>query len=180
MDVRREPTLLRALAIGAVVVLVPVTAHATTQTLPDAPDTTESRTDIRSTTVRHSETSVVVRVHFEDLRRPNSAGLSTYVDVDRDRRAPEYALLTGLSAGTDYQLARVRRWQAGGVPLQCEHSVRLRWYVDVAVVRISRDCLRDPSSARVSVLMTDLYDGVHAVVDWAPATRRFGTWLAPG
>jgi hypothetical protein len=32
---------------------------------------------------------------------------------------------------------------------------------------------------RVSVLMTDLYDGVRAVVDWSPATRRFGTWLAP-
>ena len=168
-----------ALASVLAVVLVPTAAHATTQTLQDAAETPESHTDILSTTVRHSPVEVVVRVRFDDLRRRNNAGLSTYVDVDRGRQGPEYALNTGLDAGTDYQLARVRRWQSFGEPLQCEHSVRLRRFNDVAVVRISRDCLGDPSSARVSVLMTDLYDGVRAVVDWSPATRRFGTWLAP-
>lgn len=159
--------------------LLPATAWATTQTLPDAAETPRSRTDIVSTTVRHSESEVVVRVRFDDLRRRNDAGLATYVDVDRGRRGPEYVVNTGLNDGTDYQLAHVRRWQAVGAPLECEHSVRLRWVKDVAVVRISRGCLDDPSSVRASVLMTDLYDGVHAVVDWAPATRRFGTWLAP-
>jgi len=168
-----------ALASALAAVLVPATAHATTQTLEDAAETPKSRTDILSTTVRHSRSAVVVRVRFADLRRRNDAGLSTYVDVDRGRGGPEYVLNTGLNAGTDYQLTRTRRWQAFGGPLQCEHSVRLRWATDVAVVRISRDCLEDPSSARVSVLMIDLYDGVRAVVDWAPATRRFGTWLAP-
>lgn len=168
-----------ALAAALAAVLVPAAAHATTQTLHDAAETPESRTDVLSTTVRHSLGEVVVRVRFADLRRRNNAGLSTYVDVDRGRRGPEYVLNTGLNAGTDYQLARVRRWQSAGAPLQCEHSVRLRWADDVAVVRVSRDCLEDPSSARVSVLMTDLYDGVRAVVDWSPATRRFGTWLAP-
>lgn len=168
-----------ALASALAVLTVPTAAHATTQTLPDAAETPESRTDVLATTVRHSTTQVVARVRFDDLRRRNNAGLSTYVDVDRGRRGPEYVLNTGLGAGTDYQLARVRRWQASSTPLQCEHSVRLRWRTEVAVVRISRDCLRDPSSARVSVLMTDLYDGVHAVVDWSPGTRRFGTWLAP-
>lgn len=168
-----------ALASALAVLLAPAAAHATSQTLPDAAETPESRTDVTSTTVRHSTTHVVARVRFDDLRRRNNAGLSTYVDVDRGRRGPEYVLSTGLNAGTDYQLARVRRWQASGLPLQCEHSVRLRWVRDVAVVRISRGCLGEPSSARVTVLMTDLYDGVHAVVDWAPATRRFGTWLAP-
>lgn len=168
-----------ALASALAGVLVPTAAHATTQTVQDAAETSESRTDILSTTVRHSRSRVVVRVRFDDLRRRNRAGLSTYVDVDRDRRGPEYVLNTGLAAGTDYRLSRVRRWQATGDPLQCEHSLRLRWVDDVAVVRVSRECLRDPSSVRVSVLMTDLYDGVNAVVDWSPATRRFGTWLAP-
>ncbi|KRF34345.1 hypothetical protein [Nocardioides sp. Soil805] len=168
------------LALAAVgVVLLPTAASATTQTLPDAAETPESRTDIVSTTVRHSGAEVVLRVHFDDLRRRNEAGLATYVDVDRARRGPEYVVNTGLNDGTDYQLAHVRRWQAVGAPLQCAHSVRLRWAKDVAVVRISRGCLEDPSAVRASVLMTDLYDGVHAVVDWAPATRRFGTWLAP-
>jgi hypothetical protein len=177
-----NPTSTRCVAAltGALAaVLVPTAAHATTQTLEDAAETPSSLTDISSTTVRHSATEVVVRVHYEDLRRRNNAGQSTWVDVDRGRQGPEYVLNTGLSAGTDYQLARVRRWQAQGEPLQCDHSVRLRWRRDVAIVRISRDCLADPSSVRVSVLMTDLYDGVHAVLDWAPATRRFGTWLAP-
>jgi hypothetical protein len=168
-----------AIAAALVAVLVPATAHATTQTLLDAAETPESRTDILSTTVLHSSTQVVVRVRFDDLRRRNDAGLSTYVDVDRGRRGPEYVLNTGLGAGTDYQLARVRRWRAFGEPLQCEHSVRLRRLKEVAVVRVSRDCLDAPSAARASVLMTDLYDGIHAVVDWTPATRRFGTWLAP-
>lgn len=168
-----------ALASAVAAVLVPTAAHATTQTLRDAAETPESRTDLTSTTVRHSTSEVVVRVHVEDLRRRNDAGLSTWVDVDRGHRGPEYVLNTGLAAGTDYQLARVRRWQAYGEPLQCDHSVRLRWRRDVAIMRIARDCLADPSSVRVSVLMTDLYDGTHAVVDWSPATRRFGTWLAP-
>lgn len=168
-----------ALASALAALLVPAAAHATTQTLQDAAETPQSRTDILSTTVRHSRTEVVVRTRFDDLRRRNNAGLSTYIDVDRGRRGPEYVVNTGLSTGTDYQLARVRRWRASGSPLQCEHSVRLRWRGDVAVVRVSRDCLDDPSSVRVSVLMTDLYDGVRAVVDWSPATRRSGTWLAP-
>ncbi|WP_457208175.1 hypothetical protein [Nocardioides sp. P5_C9_2] len=167
-----------ALATLAVVVL-PTAAEATTQTLPDAAETPQSRTDVLSTTVRHSGTEVVIRVHFEDLRRRNDAGMGTYVDADRGRHGPEYVLNTGLNDGTDYQLAHVRRWRAVGAPLQCEHSVRLRWAKDVAVVRLGRECLEDPSSVRVSVVMTDLYDGVHAVVDWSPATRRFGTWLAP-
>ncbi len=170
---------LAGVALAAAVALVPTAARATTQTLPDAAETPQSRTDVVSTTVRHSRTDMVVRVRFDDLRRRNDAGLSTYVDVDRGRRGPEYVLNTGLNDGTDYQLSRVRRWQAVGAPLQCDHSVRLRWTQDVAVVRIARGCLADPSSLRVSVLMTDLYDGVHAVVDWSPATRRFGTWLAP-
>jgi hypothetical protein len=177
-----KPTTTRwatALAAAVVAVLVPTAAHAPTQTLRDAAETPDSRTDITSTTVRHSATEVVVRVHVEDLRRRSRAGLSTWVDVDRGRRGPEYVVSTPLSAGTDYQLARVRHWETYGDPVQCDHSVRLRWRRDVAIMRVSRDCLADPSSVRVSVLMTDLYDGVHAVLDWSPATRRFGTWLAP-
>jgi hypothetical protein len=176
---RTTTRLVAAVAVGLALALGPVAAEATTQTLQDAAETPESRTDILSTTVRHSESHVVVRVRFDDLRRRNDAGLSAYIDVDRGRRGPEYVLNTGLASGTDYQLARVRRWQAFGNPLQCEHSVRLRWFKDVAVLRVARECLGDPSSVRVSVLMTDLYDGMNAVVDWAPATRRFGTWLAP-
>jgi hypothetical protein len=168
-----------ALASAAAAVLVPVVAHATTQTLRDAAETPESHSDVLSTTVRHSTSEVVVRVRFDDLRRRSQAGLSTYIDVDRGRRGPEYVVNTALNDAGDYQLARVRRWRGFGEPLQCDHSVRLRWRGDVAVVRVSRECLGDPSSARVSVLMTDLYDGVHAVLDWSPATRRFGTWLAP-
>ena len=79
-----------------------------------------------------------MRVHVEDLRRRNRAGLSTWVDVDRGHRGPEYVLNTALSAGTDYQLARVRRWEAYGDPVQREHSVRLRWRRDVAIMRMSR------------------------------------------
>lgn len=177
---RRTTTrLVSAVVVSLALALVPVAAGATTQTLQDAAETPESRTDVLSTTVRHTNSQVVVRVRFDDLRRRNDAGLSAYVDVDRGRRGPEYVLNTGLASGTDYQLARVRRWQASGTPLTCEHSVRLRWFKDVAVLRVARQCLGDPSSARVSVLMTDLYDGVHAAVDWSPATRRFGTWLAP-
>jgi hypothetical protein len=171
--------LMTALAASMALALVPVAAEATTQTLQDAAETPESRTDVLSTTVRHSESQVVVRVRFEDLRRRNDAGLSAYVDVDRGRRGPEYVVNTGLSSGTDYQLAPVRRWRTSGAPLECEHSVRLRWLKDLAVLRVSRDCLDDPSSVRVSVLMIDVNDGVNAVVDWSPATRRFGTWLAP-
>jgi len=58
-------------------------------------------------TLAHRASEVVVRTTFTDLRRNSAAGLRINIDTDSSRPGPEFALVSVLGDGTDYQLLRM-------------------------------------------------------------------------
>lgn len=175
---------LRRAAVVAASVLAGLTlaapAHAEKGVYDDPADASASLTDLRRVSVDHAAKNLFVKVAFTDLRDRSDAGpasMAVYLDADPGRRGPELVLLTGLQAGTDYQLVRMRRWRTVGEPLSCGHRVALRPRADVARIRISRGCLGDPAQVRVGVRMVDAYDGSHPITDWFRGERRFTPWL---
>ena len=142
-----------------------------------------SLSDILAVTARHTTTKVVVRVDFAELEPTSGAGpssLSVFVDTDPSARGPEFRVGTGLQAGTDYQLVRMKRWKAVGDPLSCAHAVRIDFDADRVRTRIARGCLGNPVQVRIGVKMTDLYDGSHPVVDWLGKRRYLTIPIASG
>ena len=142
-----------------------------------------SLNDLRRVAVNHDTDRFSVRVKVVDLRRRSEAGpagLTIRIDTRSGRSGPEYRLTTGLYSGTDYQLMRVRDGKAVGEPLTWDHTVRLGFATDVVRFSADRSCLDTPDRARVSVKMTDLYDGSHPVTDWLGEPGSWTSWLAAG
>lgn len=170
-----------AAAAATLIGLVALPAAAERASYPDPADMGgASLNDIRRVTVDHSDTRVAVRTAVTDLRRRSeggSAGLTIRIDTRR-AAGPEFRLTTGLYSGTDYQLVRVRGGEQVGEPLSCEHSVRLGFAQDVVRFAAASTCLGSPSRVRVSVKMTDLYDGSHPVTDWLGEPGSWTGWLS--
>ncbi len=162
--------------------LAPASAERASYADPDE-DSGYSLNDLRRVAVNHDADRFSVRVKVVDLRRRSEAGpagLTIRIDTRSGRSGPEYRLTTGLYSGTDYQLMRVRGGKAVGDPLSCDHTVRLGFAADVVRFSADRACLGTPARARVSVKMTDLYDGSHPVTDWLGAPGSWTSWLAAG
>ena len=164
--------------------LVAAPAAAERATYRDPADTGgASLNDVRRVTVVNGTERTAVRVKVVDLRRRSAAGpagLTVRVDTRVDRRGPEYRLTTGMYAGTDYQLLRMRHGRPVGEPLTCAHSVDLDFAADLVLVRMADGCLGDPGQVRVGVKMTDLYDGSHPVTDWLGAPGSWTDWISAG
>jgi hypothetical protein len=147
----------------------------------DPADATASLTDIRAVVLDHRPAKLVVGVRFTDLRRRSTggpSGLTMLLDTRSDRAGAEFLLTTGLQAGTDYQLMRVRGGEAVGEPLTCDHHVRLDFAEDRLRFAAARDCLGSPASVRIGVKMRDELDSSHPVVDWLGAPRSWTPRLA--
>lgn len=171
-------SILAGVVLGlAPLVAVASPAHAEFYSINDPADASGSLSDIDSLYVRHDTDSVVVRLGFDDLRRSSQAGMSVFIDTDRDRRGPEYVLGTGLGDGTDYALTRARRWRSVGEHLDCSYDARVGWWRDVFRTRMARDCFGNASHVRVSVKMVDPADPTGTVADWAPTRRHWTPWL---
>lgn len=155
-------------------------AHAEFYSIDDPADATGSLSDITGLEASHGTRRLLVKVRFEDLVRSSAAGVSLFIDTDRDARGPEYVLSSGLGDGTDYVLTKADGWQGSDAPVDCDYSARPKWGKDVFRAVIARECLGDPSSVRVSVKMVDQADGSHPVMDWAPKRHRWSLPMAPG
>ena len=176
-------TLVRAAAAAAVLTTtigLAGPAAAETTTVIDGADTTASLSDIRRVTLAHRDTEVVVRTTFTDLRRNSAAGLRINIDTDSSRPGPEFALLSGLGDGTDYQLMRVTDWRIHGAPKTCSHQATISWATDVYRLEVGRACIGSPAQVRVGVRMTDHHDPSHPVTDWMSGWRRFTGWMSRG
>jgi hypothetical protein len=166
-----------AALMAATVVAGP--AHADKARHADPADATASLTDIRAVVVDHRAAKVVVGVRFTDLRRRSTggpSGLTILIDTRSDRAGAEFLLTTGLQAGTDFQLMKVRRGEAVGEPLTCDHHVRLNFAEDRLRFAAARDCLGSPESVRIGVKMRAEFDSSHPVVDWLGEPR---SWTDP-
>jgi hypothetical protein len=182
MNLRTRITLGAAATAAAVAAGVFAPAAAERAAFTDPADTGgASLNDIRRVTVDHSPESLAVKVRFKDLRRRSdggAAGLTILFDTRPRRSGPEFRLTSGLQAGTDYQLMRVRDGRPVGEPLTCPHRVRLHFAKDTLRFHADRQCLGTPRRARISVKMTDMYDASHPVRDWLGAPRSYTPWLA--
>lgn len=155
-------------------------AAAETTTVIDGADATASLSDLRRVTLAHRDTDVVVRTTFTDLRRNSAAGLRINIDTDSGRPGPEFALLSGLGDGTDYQLMRVSDWRIHGEPKTCSHKATIDWANDVFRFEVRRSCIGSPEQVRVGVRMSDHHDPSHPVTDWMLGWRRFTGWMSRG
>jgi hypothetical protein len=193
MPTNRTRTRLRHRLLGAAGILTMVATLVATTAAPASAERLglddpadvggASLSDILAVTVVHAPKKLVVRVDFAELEPTSDAGpssLSIFVDTDRSAKGPEFRIGTGLQAGTDYQLVRMKKWKAVGEALTCPHVVRLRFDTNRARARISRSCLGNPQKVRIGVKMTDLYDGSHPVVDWLGKWRYLSLPIASG
>ncbi len=155
-------------------------AHAEYYSIDDPADASASLTDITGIRAKHGSANLLVTVRFDELMRSSAAGVSIFIDTDRARKGPEFVLSSGLGDGTDYVLTRAAGWRGSDRRVDCAYEARPKWGIkDLFRARISRDCLGEPGSVRVSVKMVDQADGSRPVVDWAPKRRRWSLPIAP-
>ena len=144
-------------------------------------DASGIKADIVRARVVHGTHNVRVRVRFDDLPRSGvtyTQGLSLFIDADRANRGPEYHFTTGLNSGTDWAFTRVGTWNDDGPRVKsCEHSVKLDWKADVAVLRFARSCIGSPRSIRVALRAVETEGGTTRS-DWAPKYRTFTSPIA--
>ena len=174
----RVPAVVTATLIMLAVAIAP--AAATKASYDDPADATASLTDIRHVTVKHAPKHVKVKVRFTDLRRTSdggSASLAIPIDTRGARSGPEFLLVTGLQAGMDYQLLRMKHDKPVGEPLSCSHDVQLDYAADVLTFKAARHCLGDPARVRIGVRMRDDYDSSHPVTDWLGDPDSYTGWL---
>ena len=112
--------------------------------------------------------------------RSSAAGISVFIDTDRDVKGPEYVLSSGLGDGTDYVLTEAEAWRGSDDRVRCDYAARPRWGKDVFRAVISRDCFDRAPAVRVSVKMADPTDGSTPVVDWVPKRHRWSLPIESG
>ena len=170
-----------AAAVALTTTLVAAPANAQVTRVDDGADATASLTDIRVVRVQHGEELVTVRVSFPDLRKKSSASLFIYLDRNKKRTGPEYALATPLFSGGDYALRRMRHWKfVGAEPVMCDYDMTFKWRRDFVVLEAERGCFGNPPQVRVGLKMRDTADASHPVTDWLKGRRKFTRWLAAG
>lgn len=187
-------TTLRRLGIGtavaaASVVLTTGAASAETTAFLDARGDMPHGADIHRVRVINDD-QVVVRVVHRNLVRSWKSGSSVevFIDTRRARKGPEFVLQGGTHEGSDYALLRARGFKPApgqSEPMRCDYAMRLNYRTDVAVVRLSRDCLGNPGAIRVEVKTggeVAAKDGRPAgtVVDWLGKPRQLTPWVRRG
>jgi hypothetical protein len=177
MRSRTALTVGTALALSA---LVAAPAHAEFYSIDDPADASASLTDILGLEANHGSNNLLVKVRFKELMRSSVAGISIFIDTDPGAKGAEYVLSSGLGDGTDYVLTEASGWRAVDKRVSCDYKAKPKWGNDVFRAVISRDCLDDATSVRVSVKMGDQVDGSHPVVDWAPKRHRWSLPIASG
>jgi hypothetical protein len=172
-----------ALTAGAALVLAGLTAapaSAEFYGIDDPADASASLTDIYGIEATHGRENLRVKVRFNELMRSSAAGLSIFIDSDRDVKGPEYVLSSGLGDGTDYVLTRAEAWRGSDNRVKCDYVARPKWGKDLFRTVISRACFDSADTIRVSVKMVDQADGSHPVVDWVPKRHRWSLPIESG
>jgi hypothetical protein len=181
---RATHLLAAGLAVAGALVIAPAApASAETTSFVDGADAAPSLNDILRVGVNHGTDQVAVRIKFTDLRANSQggpAGITIFLDTNRDRTGPEFRLDSGLQSGTDYQLHRARNWRPVGGPKSCEHNLDLQFRKDRLVFTVARGCIRTPDTVRVGAKMTDHFDASHPIHDWMKGPRRFTSTVASG
>jgi len=172
--------LIAAATAALTATLVAAPAHAEVTRVDDGADASGSLTDIRVVRAQHTDTRVIVKVNFPDLRKEANAGLNIYVDKNAAKEGPEFVLSAPLFSGSDYALFRMTDWQLVGEPLVCSYDMTYRWRRDFVVFDAGRGCFNQPAQVRIGLRMRDLADASHPITDWLKGRREFTRWLSSG
>jgi hypothetical protein len=173
--------LIAAAAAALTAILVAAPAQAELTRLDDGADATASLTDIRVVRVQHTDTHVIAKVNFPDLRKKASAALTIYIDKNAEKDGPEFVLGTPLFSGGDYALWRMADWKyVGDMPVRCDYGMTFRWRRDFVVFTARRGCFNHPAQVRIGLKMRDDADSSHPITDWLKGRREFTRWLSSG
>jgi hypothetical protein len=171
-----------ATAALALALVAPAPAYAEVTSVDDAVGDLAHGTDIVRVTLKHAA-RVRVRVKHVNLRRhpKRGAGISVYVDVDRQRPGPEYVLGGGLQDGTDYLLGTADRWDFG-TAVQCRYRMTLDYSDELTRIWFRRGCFARPDAVRVAVEVGAEAPGGtgETITDWMDHRRAFTPWVAQG
>lgn len=134
--------------------------------------------DLRSVTVDHGDTFVVVTTTHTDLVesfRSGSSG-SVFIDTDPTDTGPEYVFAGGFFVGTDYALIRTDGFanQKWGEPVEGSYRMTVDYDTDQVRFRISRDAIGAPEQVRVAVRVAGTRpNGRNTRTDWLGEPRSF-------
>jgi hypothetical protein len=123
---------------------------------------------------------LIVGVSLQELRRRGNASMSVYVDLNRRRRGPEFALHGPLFDGGDWAVTRQDGWGSQGRRLNCHSDLNLNYRDNRARVVFSPGCLRHDTSRKRVAIKTSVGSGHPSELrhDWSVAFRTFGPWVA--
>jgi len=180
----------RSAVVGAIVALLGVLAPVVVAAPAGAAravvvdrDDSPALADLLRVKLKNGNQVVRVRLTFDDLVRQAtqaSQSVGVFFDTERDRPGPEFGLGGGLNYGTDYQLARMRRWTwVGGQPLLCVYDGELDWVKDTATYTVDPECFGDHTRLRVAVEVGE-YVREESVSDWLLGEKEFSRWVARG
>ena len=174
-----------ALTVGLTVGLAG-TAHADVYGVDDGQDTFHG-SDVEALDVKHGNENVHVVTHHSDLRRDPATGSggAAFIDTDADDWGPEYVLVGGYFAGTDYQLVETEGFghKTWGDPVEHgDYILKVNYAKNRVHAIISRAALGDPDEVRVAFRASGTRtDGTSkGLVDWVGEQRGFTPWIAQG
>jgi hypothetical protein len=110
------------------------------------------------------------RVEFEDQ-------FTFWLDTRPENAGPEYKV--GVLPNSEaFGLLRVGAFSDQGRPLRCDglRATADHFTPEWVSISVPRSCLRHPAKVRVAA-KARYTDGDTAVVDWAPARRKFFGWV---
>lgn len=173
-------------ACAAAALALPLTvaapASAAVVTVVDGDDSTIAA-DVHRVRLAHNPKNVRVRITFDELYRSSDIGqgMSVYLDTDRRDPGPEFRLVSGLNAGTDYTFESVTRWAGPGeVVTNCTYRLRLNWKKDVATFTAARKCLGRPKRVAVAVHASENLPDGSSASDWMTGRRVFSPSVKVG
>ena len=167
---------LRAAAAGAVALLAGLlttqSAHADIQTFADVGG--------HITSVRVSHGPSTVGVTANDRRMTIRTSYRFWLDTDPSDPGPEYKALVYPDSDA-VPLMKVANFNSGGIKFDCDgfRGIADTDGGDYAKIIVPRACIGSPSRVRVSVVgyYNEDSDPAVDVVDWAPGTQRFTSWV---
>ncbi len=156
-------------------------AQAATKTFADAKGDMDSGNDLLRVKVRNEDRIRLVAKH-DNLTRQSGGGIAWFIDVNSDRRGPEFRIAGGLTAaGTDWNILRVRRWHVVGDQISCFSNLDLAPRADTSSFVLGRACVGGHQGRiRVSVEASDSDQSGDVFRDFVPARHAFTGWAKRG
>lgn len=140
--------------------------------------------DLRSVQVVNGDHAIRVVTTHTNLRRDPATGSAgaVYLDTDRQDRGPEFVMVGGYFAGTDYQLLHTEGFghRSWGKPVTGSYEMKVDYVKEQVRMRMSRAALGRPGKVRAAVRVSGLRTDGTSVVDWLGEPRSFTRWVARG